>query len=54
MTVDQAREVCAELVADGTFETSDHAAFSLRMRDEIDEIVYAQIISVDAWRLIYA
>ena len=51
MTLDEARTVCAELVADGSCDSSDEAAEELLARHEIDETVYDDLLSANAWRL---
>lgn len=49
MTLEQARQVCAELVADGTFDSTDEAATELLARGEMELFDYVQIISHKAW-----
>lgn len=49
MTLDQARVVCAELIAEGTYDNTDQAANELLLRDEIEIEVYVELISREAW-----
>jgi len=49
VTLDQARVVCAELIAEGTYDNTDQAANELLLRDEIEIEVYVELISREAW-----
>jgi len=49
MTLDQARTVCAELIADGTYDNTDESANDMLLRGDITMEVYVELISNEAW-----